>query len=772
MRDFYPEAFGPDVYDMVVADDGRTFVLGRMASFGSYVPGGYAVVGFEPDGSLIEEFGLNGVIYDDSFHAWALALQGDRVLVAGGTEQDTTPNPHDRVPPSRFVVTRFRFNGARDRSFGDAGFARLEHHPRFESNDVAGGIDVQPDGRIVIAGGLDHEDQDGIMAARLLSNGRPDPTFGARGLVAVTTDAPANCCAFHYAIEASSKILIGGYIGGRGGLVRLLPNGSPDPGFGGGDGIFLNRRLGSSFAQDIKVQPDGRILAGGGFALTVLRVETDGTLDTSFGNSGVASIPDLRIEGAGFALQPDGSIIAGGSFFDPPDSPSGTDFVFARYTSDGDFDDGFGLRRVDVGSRDNARDVDGGPGGRVLTVGVTRSPDQPRALAMVSLAADGTPDPTFGNNGTTAIRPPFPGRDRIEDVALQGPKVVAVGRAAGQFAVVRFGRRGARDRSFGGDGTIRLNFPGGGVAEAVALQKDGRVVVVGRSDEGAVVVRLRGNGYLDGDFGEGGIRLLPQIDGATDVEITPGGSLLVGGSRERSTLGVVFRLTSNGSIDRSYGGGDGIARIGNSGNTTATDVELARTGKKLFAALNFLVVRLNGDGSRDRTFGDETYMGPGIEVPLLINSIDPASRGFVLAGRTHMRGGLAGVVARFRVDGSPVRRFGTDGAVWLKGRGDSSFSDVVGMGRGGYLAVGWKDYLDGWRLPGVAPSHLALVRFRRDGSRVRAFGRGGLVVRRVGQGGELRSVAVDGRAAVAGGFSDQLRRQEDFVLMKFRRPRR
>ena len=292
-----------------------------------------------------------------------------------------------------------------------------------------------------------------------------------------------------------------------------------------------------------------------------------GDLDPSFGSGGKVSthIGDRRVDEAhGVVVQPDGKIIAAGTL----DNFGGGSFGLVRYNPDGSLDSGFGS------------------GGGVSTF--------------------------FADASATG-----------EAVALQPDgKIVVVGGVspfnldASDFALARYNPDGSLDAGFGAGGKVITDLGGafGETARAVAIQPDGKIVVIGASGSHAVVVRYRSSGKLDARFGHGGVVTIDfpglQSSLGVDLALGPDGKIIVMGN----TLTAVARLNSDGSFDRGFGAGgkvppDSLPAI----DTQAAAVALQSDGKIVVAGRaltpdsirgsDFFLVRYTADGRLDVGFG-------------------------------------------------------------------------------------------------------------------------------------------------------------------------
>jgi uncharacterized delta-60 repeat protein len=231
-------------------------------------------------------------------------------------------------------------------------------------------------------------------------------------------------------------------------------------------------------ADAVVVQPNGKIVAAGtaqyvidnrffrqDFALA--RYNVDGTLDSTFGVGGqvLTDFGGVALEeGLGVALQPNGKIVVAGR--------SRGDFALARYDTDGSLDGSFGTGGkvfTDFGGTlETARDVAVQPDGKIVAAG-------PGALARYNV--DGSLDSSFGTGGKVLT-------GGVNAVAVHpNGTIVAAGAAAGvggpDFAVLRYGKDGSLDGSFGTGGIVLTDFGRDDRGHAVAIQPDGTIVVAG-----------------------------------------------------------------------------------------------------------------------------------------------------------------------------------------------------------------------------------------------------------------------------------------------------
>jgi len=265
----------------------------------------------------------------------AIAVQpDDGKIVVAGSSQTNNNNVVDRD----IVIARYHSGGFLDESFDGNGKQGVE----FGTDEYAHGVAIQPDGRIVVAGYTDRGDRYRIAFARLNPNGGLDGGFDDDGRQEL--DLGAAALAEDVALQPDGKIVAAGRYQGSGfdfALARLNPDGSPDTGFNG-VGFLATDLGGSEQGHAVAVQPDGNLVVAGSsgsngvsrFALA--RYNPDGSLDQQFGGDGrVTTGSDGSLVGWDGLVQPDGKIVVAGYASDGTRS----DFALARY---GTTDDGGG----------------------------------------------------------------------------------------------------------------------------------------------------------------------------------------------------------------------------------------------------------------------------------------------------------------------------------------------------------------------------------------------------------------------------------------------
>ncbi|HEX6228619.1 MAG TPA: delta-60 repeat domain-containing protein, partial [Solirubrobacterales bacterium] len=234
--------------------------------------------------------------------------------------------------------------GELDPTFGSGGVVQLL--PSDEESH-AKGIAVQPDDKVVVSG---YEVPGNAVILRLLENGQPDPGFGAGGKV--VTPLPGGFSEFRtLAVQADGKIVAAGSakgaVDGDFLLARYNADGSPDPGFGGGDGVTIVP-VGTEFdlAEAVSIGPGGKIvatgraMAGAKVVAGVAVLLANGTPDTGFAGDGTTTIetPTGNDSGVAVEMLADGRILIG----DSSGAGAGKGFSLVQLLPTGAFDPSFG----------------------------------------------------------------------------------------------------------------------------------------------------------------------------------------------------------------------------------------------------------------------------------------------------------------------------------------------------------------------------------------------------------------------------------------------
>ena len=453
--------------------------------------------------------------------------------------------------------------GSLDSSFGSSGLAAIDFA---HSTDIAHSVAIQPDGKLVVVGATytnnDFSTED-FAVVRLLPDGSLDPTFGAGGKV--TTDFPGLAAvASSVVIQPDGKILVAGgafpeftFLGDFE-LVRYDPDGSLDTTFGAGGIVTTSFPGQGSFASSLALQPDGKIVAAGtdfvnfstsessntDFALA--RYLANGALDATFGAGGKVTTDFLGFNDDAFALlvRPDGRLVAVGS---AKNAATFYDFAAARYMANGAIDTSFGTGgkvRTDFGAAnlDQAFSACLQPDGKLVAAGTTVGAfGSTQRFAVARYALNGALDASFDGDGTLQIDFGSFGQSAKEVLLQPDGKLIAVGSADTEgsdadFLLARCNPDGSLDAGFGTGGKVRSSFGQlNDGCDGAALQPDGRIVAVGFEATATAnmaeiaVARYLGDAgrspFVDLGSGLAGSAGIPSLTGAGSLVAGTPGSL-------------------------------------------------------------------------------------------------------------------------------------------------------------------------------------------------------------------------------------------------------
>jgi uncharacterized delta-60 repeat protein len=384
--------------------------------------------------------------------------------------------------------------GHLDTSFGLHGNGKVTTHVVPGDNSGAQAMAIQPDGRIVAAGGTSKSDTGGRFAVvRYLTDGSLDSSFRGDGTVA-TAFGDLRCAGANaMALGLHEKIVLAGTAGcspGRFALARYLSNGKLDTSFSG-DGR-VTTRFGSQYAEvfGVAVQPDGGIVAVGHDSrgrVHLVRYQPSGKLDPTFGGDGrvTTDFTSGYDEVFGVGIQADGHIVVVGA---GNVQQNNTTLVLARYGPNGKLDPTFGgdgrvtTHFGDCPAEGHALAIQ--PDEMIVAAGWAGCTSR---VALARYKPNGKLDAAFGDQGrvTTLI-----GKcgDEADAVAVGSDgKIVAAGWKGclyQNFALARYNSDGSLDTSFGKGGTATTVFQDSEsdeIAKGVAIQTDGNVVAAGGS---------------------------------------------------------------------------------------------------------------------------------------------------------------------------------------------------------------------------------------------------------------------------------------------------
>lgn len=700
-------------------DTGRAVAVqadGKMVVAGYSEPAGFSgydailLVRYNPDDTIDAAFGIDGKVITDvpgytGETANAVKIQADGKIVVGGFGQSGT-NRH-------FLVLRYNADGTLDSSFTGDGIATVDFGQQYNE---CWGLAIQTNGAI-LAGGVTFTGTYSFALARLTTTGGLDSSFDGDGKVTLSSTFGQRATV---ALQSDGKVLMAGSLNTRFCLARYNTNGTLDTTFDV-DGVLTTTIAGStgSGALAVAVQP------------------------------AVSGQPE-RIVAAGWALV------------------GSRRFAVARYNLNGALDTTFdadGMQTHGMGTTANEANAVLVQGEKITVAGFSRSGGESWA-SIARFNLNGSLDGTFAVDYV-----PFWAAVPLGNVGFgladQAGNTVLVGHGMSHslnrdLMILRFLTNGTFDPSFDGDG-IRLQDVTDVAATlgGAALQADGRIVVAGYLDTSSTrlwaIARLEPDGSLDPSFGSAGKVAYFGNGSANAVTIQPDGRIVVVGTYVISgnvSHFAILRLTADGALDPEFGFGDLVDTAIGSGNADANSVTVQADGKIVVAGtatnggtVDMALVRYNTDGSLDTSFSGDgiatTTVGTGDDFALDA-AVQPDGK-IVLCGAAVLAGGFDVALVRFLANGSIDNGFGSFGRVAtdLGGAVDAATAMVL-QPDGKMVVAGYTD---------AAGYDFAVLRYNANGTLDTSFDGDGKVVTSIGLADDVGTCIArqaDGKLLVGG----------------------
>jgi len=309
-------------------------------------------------------------------------------------------------------------------------------------------------------------------------------------------------------------------------------NGFSEVSFGGGETELTG----------LAVDSQGRIVAVGNYQSTIAitRWLANGASDGSFGQGGklLLDVGDKREQAFSLAIQADGKIVIGGTVGENDEA----DFLLIRLLSEGALDETFGTNGVGTyslsSSADWGRSVAVQTDGRILLAGGANGDTD---FGVIRISPQGLLDSEFGTEGVVITN--LRSRDRAYALALQKDgKIVVAGQAYDDdFGIARYLTNGSLDTGFGSAETGKLikNHGDDEYVAQVSIADNGKIYLTGTSKDGddsdVIVDRLNSDGNYDGDFNaDGSFDFSTSNYGGQDEAyalcLTPDGKAVVAGN--------------------------------------------------------------------------------------------------------------------------------------------------------------------------------------------------------------------------------------------------
>ena len=366
----------------------------------------------------------------------------------------------------------------------------------------ASSIQTTSDGGYIIAGGTT-DNGDDMYVAKLTSSSSLDSSFGTSGVVTVGDSGSQSASSIQ---TISGGYIVAGYTDANGDdvyVAKLNTDGSLNTGFGA-SGVVTFGGSGSQYANSILTTSDGGYIVAGsadanGGDMYIAKLTSTGSLDSGFGTGGVVTIGDSGSQDASsIQVTSDGGYIVAGST-----DANGGDMYIAKLTSTGSLDSGFGTGGVVTigdGEIQSAQSILTTSGGGYIVAGNYKDVNG-SDIYIVKLNADGSLNTGFGTGGGVTFG--GSGSQSVSSIqATSDGGYIVAGKTTdngGDMYIAKLTYTGSLDSGFGTGGVATFGDSGSQNAVSVQTTSDGGYIVVGYTDANggdAYIVKINSTGGL------------------------------------------------------------------------------------------------------------------------------------------------------------------------------------------------------------------------------------------------------------------------------------
>ncbi|MEO8516725.1 MAG: T9SS type A sorting domain-containing protein [Flavobacterium sp.] len=490
------------------------------------------------------------------------------------------------------------FSQSLDPTFDGDGIVKSELSNGLSSaNTVYDGV-IQPDGKVIYVGSLNTPTFQGSFIVRYNTDGTKDTTFNIVGFKTINSSQGFQTVS----LQADGKIIAstGSYS-----VYRFLPDGTIDTSFNSSGRITFLINGFPMLIKSVAIQSDNKIVCcgyvynGTNNDFGVIRLNANGTYDTSFDSDGIKLIPIGTSQDAAYSvkIQTDGKIVMAG------ESANGTNSAFALVllNVDGSLDNTFGVGGITttvVGTTaDYGRALEILSDGKIVLLGASSG-----TFAIARYTTSGILDATFGTAGkriltqSLTISPTSTPRLKV----LSSGEMLLLGTSVSDFMVVKLLASGAYDSSFDTDGVVTINND---VESSSFLlpESNGNILVGGTSYVTSTTnyrlrqIELTGSGNIISNVIKD---MYLGVNSHDVIKVLLDGKFLVLGGTPNASL---IKYNQDGSIDTAFGN-SGVVNLIAETIYTPNPIHIY-SNNKILLGFNQYLMRLNPDGTFDNSFG-------------------------------------------------------------------------------------------------------------------------------------------------------------------------
>jgi uncharacterized delta-60 repeat protein len=626
-----------------------------------------------------------------------------------------------------------------DSTFGNSGIITHQYSTTV-STDLTYAAAMQSDGKIIYVG----KDINPLSAfvCRITTSGQLDNTFNNYGFKKINLTGLDNVF-----IQVNGKILVSGHET----LLRLNSDGSQDNSFNINGSLTISINSQPLNTKSIVEQSDGKILVSGftfngtNNDFAIIRLNIDGSYDTTFDTDGKAtfSIGNGNDESYGIALQTDGKIILTGQ----TNNGSNYDFATMRLNNNGSLDTSFanlGIAIEQFSGQDYGRSIDIQSNGKILIVGSGTA----NKLYAIRYNTNGSLDTTFDNDGILASTINLTSSTSTIDYTLRKPKIkylsndkiLISGTSNSNFALIQLNNNGSLDNTFGTNGIVDFNVLASDSSNFLFVTSNNKIITGGGVFDGSSLYKMQQLQFTDTGVFENSSSYNLNVGSDNIIKMLeqPNGKIIaLLDSPEGQTL---RRYNQDGTIDTSFGN-NGIIE-----NFPDTIFKIEKQNDKIIVSFRneLFIHRYTNDGVLDTSFGIDGIVDFTLNSPNYVSFVDKLfydqNSGFIYVAFDYDENIDTNLVAYLRSYG--ILRLNNDGTIdnsfGINGIGKMRFdyyntmslefpSEICIQSNGKIVVAGFLN-----TTAGLADKVVGITRFNYNGTLDANFGNNGKVIAQTG----------------------------------------